>query len=66
MENKINGICPNCERLICSCKKIIINEEQKDFLIGLLENTKENLEINESMEFGDILNEILEILNKNE
>ena len=29
-----------------------LNQEQKDLLIGILEHTKDNLDIQESMEFG--------------
>ena len=43
--------------------KMEINEEEKDFLIGLLEHTKEDLDMSDSMEYGSVINDILDKLN---
>jgi len=39
--------------------KMKINKEQKDLLIGILEKTLKNLNMSESMEYGDDLNILL-------
>jgi hypothetical protein len=38
-------------------------EEEKDLLIGILEHIKEDLSIQDSMEYGENINNILEVLN---
>lgn len=40
-----------------------ITNEEKDFMIGLLEHTKENLSMEDNMEYGEVINILLDKLN---
>jgi len=43
-----------------------LNQEEKDFLIGLLENTQEGLDIADNMEFGCLITDLLNDLKDEE
>ena len=40
-----------------------LNEEQRDFLIGLLEHTQEKLSIEDSMEYGEVIAQLMDKVN---
>jgi len=41
-----------------------LTKEEKDFLIGVLENIKESMDMADSMEYGGLVNDLLDKLTK--
>lgn len=43
-------------------KMVLLNEEEMGFLIGALEHIKEDLDMADAMEYGDMINDLLDKL----